>query len=106
MVDDVALEAGKKLDMQACALVLAEAFACGLSPNPSSGAGGPPEAAAGWGNSAASGGASGSEEGPGRAAARLDQAALRRLLFDVFHEDISQFRDYCLQARGGGGRVC
>lgn len=32
--------------------------------------------------------------------ALLDTASLRRLIFDVFHEDPQQFRDYCLQDEG------
>ena len=32
----------------------------------------------------------------------LDRLGLQRLMFDVFHEDIQLFRDYCLQVRGGG----
>lgn len=29
----------------------------------------------------------------------LDRLGLQRLMFDVFHEDIQLFRDYCLQVR-------
>jgi len=69
--DDMTLEAGKRQDLQAAALVLAETFACCLAPG-SGQAGGDPRGA-------------------------LDRVALQRLLFDVFHDDIQQFRDYCLQ---------
>lgn len=30
----------------------------------------------------------------------LEVPALKRLLFDVFHEDIGLFKEYCLQVRG------
>ena len=33
----------------------------------------------------------------------LDRLGLQRLMFDVFHEDIQLFRDYCLQVGGGMG---
>lgn len=31
----------------------------------------------------------------------MDIASLKRLLFDVFHEDVSLFKEYCVQVRGG-----
>jgi len=34
----------------------------------------------------------------------MDIASLKRLLFDVFHEDVSLFKEYCLQVGGGVGR--
>jgi hypothetical protein len=30
----------------------------------------------------------------------MDIASLKRLLFDVFHEDVALFKEYCLQVRG------
>ena len=94
MVDDAALEAGKSLDLQTCALVLTELFATGLSSNSSS-------SSSSNSNSGGSSGLGGvGEEGDGNAAAgaqKLDQAALQRLLFDVFQQDVLQFREYCLQ---------
>ncbi len=76
-----ALEEGKRTDLQAAALLVAELWAAGLADGP---------------------------------AGLLPRATLRRLLFDVFHEDVAQFRHYCLEVRrrraalgtGGGAVAC
>jgi hypothetical protein len=41
--------------------------------------------------------AAGLADGP---AGRLPRTTLRRLLFDVFHEDMIAFRSYCLEVSG------
>ncbi|KAG1661021.1 hypothetical protein FOA52_005336 [Chlamydomonas sp. UWO 241] len=78
--DDAALAAGKREDLQASALLLAEAFVRCMAPGLEKGLLPP-----------------GEREGDVAPAGTLDRAGLQRLLFGVFAEDMGRFREYCVE---------
>ncbi len=68
----------RKADLQAAALLLMELFMVGLAP----------------------------ADAQGQSVAVMDGAGLQRMLFDVFHESIEQFRDYCTHVSGAMAVLC
>ncbi|GAX72716.1 hypothetical protein CEUSTIGMA_g172.t1 [Chlamydomonas eustigma] len=88
--DDASLISGRVEDLQAAGLLLMEMFMYGLAPGTPKALQDPKDVKASQRQRQLG------LVDPG-AGGTLDRVSLQRLLFDVFHDDVNQFRDYCLQ---------